>query len=137
MKPIRPIQPGFALYNLKTARQCHIEYLYKLYTNSTKYCTCLLDEMSLSLKSQNYQSLVQPIQSGYLLPNSQKTRQCRIEELYELHIISTKSTKNCTCLLEDNSMYLKFLNDQRNFNFFKILKQSEANSTNSTRIYAT
>ena len=91
-------------------------------------------------KSKNDRRLIQPIQPiqpGFSLPNSKKTRQYHIEELYELHIISTKSTKNCTRLLEDNSMSLKFLNDQRNFNFLKILKQYEANSTNSTRIYTT
>ena len=43
-------------------------------TNSTKNRAHLLAKITMSLKSYNDLKLIQPIQPGYALPNSEKAR---------------------------------------------------------------
>ena len=43
-------------------------------TNSTKNRAHILEEITMSLKPYNDLKLIQPIQPGYALPNSEKAR---------------------------------------------------------------
>ena len=54
-------------------------------TNSTKNRAHILAEFSISLKSWNDLTLIQPIQPGYALPNSEKAIQFQNKWIYIEH----------------------------------------------------
>ena len=84
-------------------------------TNSTKKRAHILAEISISLKSYNDLELIQPIQPGYALPNSEMARLFHNEKIYLLSTNSTNSTVNRAHILAEISISLKVYNDLKLF----------------------